>query len=120
MALSPRTAAQLERTYAEWREAETRAVLERDVWRACAEAPDTHWGRLEVAYQQLRVGFSPAYFSGSRRFVGPRLLRSLAFWRQHYRELRRDIGRAVAGELARQASSSIAAAALSPAAASPP
>jgi len=101
MALSPRTARALERTYAEWREQETRTTLARDVERACAEAPDTPLGRLEVAYQQLRGCFSPAYFSGSGLYRGPRLLRSRVFQREQDQALRRDLGRVIALQLAR-------------------
>ena len=101
MALSPRTARALERTYAEWREQETRTALARDVERACAEAPDTPSGRLEVAYQQLRGRFSPAYFSGSGLYRGPRLLSSRVFVSEQNQALRRDLGRIVALRLAR-------------------
>ena len=106
MALSPRTARALERAYDEWREEETRAALARDVARACAEAPDTRLGREEVAYQQLRARFSPAYFSGSGLYRGPRLLRSRAFQREQDEALRRDVGRLVALRLARYARAS--------------
>ena len=99
MALSPRTSRALERAYAEWREQEIRTALACDVERACAEAPATPQGRLEVEYQQLRSRFSPAYFSGSRLYRGPRLLRSRVFWREQSHALRRDIGRVIAWKL---------------------
>lgn len=101
MALSPRTARELERAYAEWREQETRAALSLDVAQACEEAPDTPQGRLEVEYQLLRERFSPAYFSGSRSYRGSRLLSSRVFQREQSQALRQDIGRGIALQLAR-------------------
>jgi hypothetical protein len=83
---------ELERVYQEWYEAEGRAAQQRECDRICRSLPDTPAGELERQYQVLRARYSPAYFSGSSLYHGPRLLRSPAF---HLQNFRRGTGQAL-------------------------
>ena len=58
----------LDKMYAEWQEAESRAAQWREYHRECTELSDTPSGRERERYLFLKASFSPAYFSGSAAY----------------------------------------------------
>ena len=61
--------ADLDRVYAEWQEAEKRALQWINYRKQCEQLPDTPSGRERERYLRQQASFSPAYFSGSEKYL---------------------------------------------------